>query len=199
MCPVGILRFDSTGQVGMMNPHAAQLLMPITPTGTIANFFYLFQDLAPELRSLVGDVKAASGHICENHRVFLSGRHQLARVISVTLLKVDPDCFMALVSDVSKQLEQEGRLRQTESWFSALLSGVRDFALFSLDLQGQVAEWSASAFRQTGFSEAEIVGCTMHRFYHPDEDRQGRAAEQIDCARREGWPPRRGLVRSPRW
>ena len=187
MCPVGILKLDVSGAVQVLNPHAAQLLMPIAPQGMIVNLLDLLQNWAPELRNLVDGFGETSGSICENHRVFLGRRQAGPSVLSFTFLKVDAGCIMALLSDVSRQVEQESRLRQTESWFAALLSGVRDFALFSLDAQGRIDSWSSSALRQTGFSAAEAAGCTMHRFYHSEEDRQGRAAEQIDCASREGW------------
>ena len=187
MCPTGILKLDASGQVDILNPHASQVLMPVAPAGIITNLFDLLQDWAPELRNLVDGFSQPSGHICRNHRIFLPRRSAGPNVLALTLLKVDTTCIMALVNDVSREVEQESRLRQTESWFSALLAGVEDIALLSLNEQGQIDSWSTSAERQTGFGEAEAMGCTMHRLYHPDEDRQGRAAEQVDCARREGW------------
>lgn len=187
MCPIGILKLDATGAVQILNPHAAQLLMPVAPNGMIVNLLDSLREWAPELRNLVDGFDKPSGMICEDHRVFLACRSAGPCVLSFTLLRIEKGGIMVLLADVSRQVEQENRLRQTESWFAALLSGVRDFALFSLDAQGRIDSWSVSALRQTGFSKTEAAGCTMHRFYHPEENRQGRAAEQIDCARREGW------------
>ena len=187
MCPIGILKLDAAGTVQILNPHAAQLLMPVAPNGMIVNLLDSLRDCAPELRNLVDGFDKPSGMICEDHRVFLARRPAGPCVLSFTLLRIEQGCIMVLLADVSRQVEQENRLRQTESWFAALLSGVRDFALFSLDAQGRIDSWSVSARRQTGFSETEAAECTMHRFYHPEENRQGRAAEQVDCARREGW------------
>ena len=49
MCPVGILQIDGLGAVQMLNPMAAQLLMPIRPDAAIENLFDALERCAPEL------------------------------------------------------------------------------------------------------------------------------------------------------
>lgn len=85
------------------------------------------------------------------------------------------------------RIAQEKRLRQAESWFSVILSGVKDFALLSLNANGRVQSWNKSGERLTGHAGSEIVGHTLNVIYPPDEAVQGRALQQIDFARRDGW------------
>src|SRR4051812_1324304 len=62
----------------------------------------------------------------------------------------------------------EESLRQSEEHFEQLVAGVRDYAIFLLDRQGNVATWNAGAERIKGYRAEEIVGRHFSRFY-PEE------------------------------
>jgi PAS domain S-box-containing protein len=57
------------------------------------------------------------------------------------------------------------RLRHSELQFSQLVSGVRDYAVFLLDRQGNVATWNAGAERIKGYQAEDIIGEHFSRFY----------------------------------
>ena len=60
---------------------------------------------------------------------------------------------------VSSQLEIAlVGLRRTEGRFRALVDGVRDYAIFTLDSEGHVDSWTASAQRMFGYVDAEVAG-----------------------------------------
>ena len=50
--PIGLLQTREDGEVLLVNPMAAQLLMPLAPGGDLSNLFDVLQALAPELRAL---------------------------------------------------------------------------------------------------------------------------------------------------
>jgi diguanylate cyclase (GGDEF)-like protein/PAS domain S-box-containing protein len=187
LCPVGLIQFTPTGQVDMMNPLAAQLLMPIAAAAMINDVFATLERFAPDLRSLVESYPEPRGVICENRRIVVRASDEDGLILACTLIKIEEGRLMAVLTDVSEQVAQERRLRQAESWFAAILSGVNDFALLSLDANGRVAGWNASGERQTGYSRADMLGRTLNVFYLPDEAVQGRALQQVDLARRDGW------------
>ena len=57
----------------------------------------------------------------------------------------------------------------------ALLDGVQDFAVFTLDPSGQVTSWNEGARRMTGFDADDIVGRSVKMLYVPeDADRPAR-------------------------
>ncbi|MFT8246240.1 diguanylate cyclase [Roseomonas sp. BN140053] len=192
MCPAGLLQLDASGAVQMLNPPAAQMLLPLLATPVLENLFTCLEGYAPELRNLVADFHEPRGTICENHRIHVSQVADRPAVLSCTLLRIRPDCIMAVLSDVSAQVAQERRLQQAESWFGTLLAGVHDFALFSLDRDGRIDSWNASAQRHTGFTEAEVLGRTLHQFYAAEDVIRNKAQEQIERARREGWAVEEG-------
>ena len=188
VAPVGLVETDETGAISLMTPLAAQLLLPIAGAGGVANLFAALADVAPDLRLKVAGYTAERGPICDGYRIHL-GSHEgrEALIVSCTLIRIEPGRIMAALTDVTEQAAQERRLKQAESWFSIILSGVKDFALLSLNANGRVQSWNKSGERLTGHSGGEIVGHTLNVIYPPAEAVQGRALQQVDFARRDGW------------
>ncbi len=187
MCPAGLLQLDAAGTVQLANPPAAQILLPLVAVPVLENLFDCLEQYAPEIRNLATKFSEPRGTICQDHRIHVSHASDHPVVLSCTLLRIHPDCLMAVLSDVSAQVAQERRLQQAESWFGTLLASVHDFAIFSLDRNGQIDSWNASAQRHTGYSEREVVGRTLQHFYGLEAASCDNATRQIDCARVEGW------------
>src|SRR6188768_3478942 len=81
--------------------------------------------------------------------------------------------------------EAERVLRESEEKFRLLVDEVRDYAIFFLDLEGQVKTWNMGAERIKGYRADEIIGQSFDRFYVPEDVIAGlpgrmlrRAAEQ---------------------
>ena len=62
-----------------------------------------------------------------------------------------------MLADITAQVERERRLRQSEAWLNAALTGIHDHAAVGLDAEGRIAHWSESAARMTGFARARGV------------------------------------------
>lgn len=68
---------------------------------------------------------------------------------------------------------------------------VQDYALFLLDLDGQVVAWYSGAERIYGYKSAEVIG--QHMSFYPDEDALRKLQEQLkraadeDHVSTEGW------------
>ncbi|MFM0242618.1 sensor domain-containing diguanylate cyclase [Paraburkholderia phytofirmans] len=187
LSPVGIIRSDLAGFVDMLNPLAAQLLMPLVKDGGIENIFDSLASVAPELRNLVGSFEGERGAVCENHRVFVTPARDGAVVLACSIIKVGANLLMTVLTDISRQVAAERRARQTESWLAGIYTSVNDFAFFSLDAEGRIESWNPSVERLTGFGETDVVGHTLSRFYARDEIVMHRSPEHIALTRDEGW------------
>lgn len=191
-CPVGLLEMTPGGEITMINPLAMQLLLSIARTPIIVNFFDVIEAFAPELRNLVDGYAADHGSLCEGQRIVIrpeaSKAAYEAKVFSCTVVKLSRQRLIVTLSDVSKQVDQERRLRQAETWFASLMDGVNDFAVVSLDAKGRIERTNTSLLRQTGFSEAEVLGKTLDIF-EASTPASGTltAKEQIAIACRDGW------------
>ena len=103
---------------------------------------------------------------------------------------------------LNETLEQraEDRARQlheSENRFRLLVEAATDYAIFMLDLDGNVMSWNPGAQRIKGYTAEEIVGTHFSHFY-TDEDRQNgvpakmfAAALQNGRCETEGWRVRK--------
>ena len=76
--------------------------------------------------------------------------------------------------------------RSVEERFRALVSSVKDYAIFMLDPSGNVETWNAGAERAKGYLAHEIIGQHMSRFYTPEDLSRGLPATLLAQAVRDG-------------
>ena len=92
-----------------------------------------------------------------------------------------------------KRLEVEEALCKSEERFRMLVAGVKDYAIFMLDADGNVNSWNAGAEWMKGYRAEEIIGHHFSRFYTredvqkhlPDHALRNAAAE--GRYEEEGW------------
>ncbi len=191
-CPVGLIECDLAGDIGLMNPHAMQHLLPLAGPRDASNLFSAFEQHAPELRSLAATYAPSTGKICDGHRIFVDlGRGRRTKtptVLACTIVKLGPDRLMVTLSDISQQVVQEERLRQADTWFATLLDGVNAYAALSLTPDGQIASADACFTHQTGHDHATVVGRTLAELLNNDGTGGDlHLDEQLEIAGRDGW------------
>lgn len=190
LAPVGLLQTGLNGDIVMLNPVSAQLLMPLSTDGMLVNLFKAMESVAPELRNLTTSFNAPSGTICDGVRVQLTpgipGKED-PKVLSVSLIKLDANRLMAVLSDVTLVAKRERQLKQSEAWFNALVVGVTDYALMSLDADGNIEHWNASIGRVTGFSSDAVAGKPYSVLYPPQSCSKERIADNLHDATQSGW------------
>jgi PAS domain S-box-containing protein len=88
--------------------------------------------------------------------------------------------------DVQTKLHVESRLRQTDEIFRLLVESVKDYAIFLLEPNGNVATWNQGAERIKGYKANEIIGRHFSQFY-PNEARESRWPErELEIAAQQG-------------
>ena len=98
---------------------------------------------------------------------------------------------MSVSRDVTAELEADGLREQ----FRLMIDGVRDYAIFLLDLDGRVKTWNRGAFLIKGYEAHEIIGHPQSTFYlAEDQDKAARLLALAASAGRsedEGWRMRK--------
>jgi diguanylate cyclase (GGDEF)-like protein/PAS domain S-box-containing protein len=192
LAPVGLVQADMQGEIAMINPISAQLLMPLAPGACLNNLFDALADVAPELRHLCAAFTAPSGMICEGRQIFLrqDPRVRIVRgtpnVLSISLLKLDEGRLMAVISDVTEQVRRERQLKHTDAWLSAILTNISDYAIVSLDRAGVVSEWNDSVQRVTQFGP-DVVGQPYSVFFPDGATTHERQFDRLREAEDNGW------------
>ncbi len=80
----------------------------------------------------------------------------------------------------------EKGLRHSEEQFVQLVAGVRDYAIFLLDRQGNIVSWNAGAERIKGYRPEEIIGQHFSRFYPKEAVASGWPAHELKVAAATG-------------
>ncbi|MDX6546954.1 MAG: two-component system, sensor histidine kinase and response regulator [Gaiellales bacterium] len=82
-----------------------------------------------------------------------------------------------------------------------LLAETRDYAIFMLDVEGNVATWNAGAQRFKGYTAEEILGRHISVFYPPEDIASGKPGRELKSAiadgrmEDEGWRVRKDGTR----
>jgi diguanylate cyclase (GGDEF)-like protein/PAS domain S-box-containing protein len=190
LAPVGLVQTGTDGEIVMINPISAQLLMPLQRDGNLTNLFTALEGVAPELRHLCAQYAQPSGMVCDGLHIHLNGGTLPARrqpqVLSLSLLKLDETRLMAVLQDVSEQVRRERQLRQNDAWLNALLTSITDYALVPLDRAGRVSEWNETIGRVTGH-DGNIVGQPYSVFYPDDATTEDQVGDRLREADLNGW------------
>src|SRR4030095_15624961 len=70
--------------------------------------------------------------------------------------------------------------------YATLIEALRDCAIYTLDLEGNIVGWSANAERMKGYTEEEALGRNISRFYTPEEANGGHHLQGLRLAAEQG-------------
>ncbi|USX29425.1 sensor domain-containing diguanylate cyclase [Oxalobacteraceae bacterium OTU3CINTB1] len=197
LAPVGLVQLAADGAIQMLNPLSAQLLMPLSRDGGLTNLFEALAPVAPDLRSQCASFAAPQGQVCDAVRLYLHADDNGAgpQVMSLSVLKLNADRLMAVLTDVTVQDRRERQLRKTDAWLNAIITNITDYALVSLDRQGRVESWNESIERVTGYDSAGIKGQNYARFYPDGATTEAQQLDRLREADENGWTLDEGLRR----
>jgi diguanylate cyclase (GGDEF)-like protein len=107
--PIGLVQTALDGKVEIINPMSASLLMPLSRTGHLDNLFVALEEVAPEFRQMVRAFKDPSGTVCESLRfpIVNDENSKAPQTLCVNLVKLDDSRLMAMVSDVTFEVQRE--------------------------------------------------------------------------------------------
>ena len=125
------------------------------------------------------------------HYLPVSTGEKPSRIVRATLAPIrDPRhqvlYVFAQVHDVTAQRAIEGDLRRSEETFRRLVTAVKEYAIFLVDVDGKVVSWNAGAERIKGYTAHEIVGQHVRVFYPPEDRATGHPEHNLALALREG-------------
>jgi diguanylate cyclase (GGDEF)-like protein/PAS domain S-box-containing protein len=189
IAPIGLVQAHTDGEIVMVNPLCAQLLMPLSRDGGLSNLFTALEGVAPDLRHMAAAFEGSHGMVCDAlHLQVNAGRgHKDAQILSLSLLKLDDRRLMAVLSDVTKSVKRDRELRQSLAWINTIVTGLTDYALVALDANGCAQSWNPSIGRVAGFAGEATVGHSYAMFYPLDGMSGDRALDRLHEADDSGW------------
>jgi formate hydrogenlyase transcriptional activator len=93
---------------------------------------------------------------------------------------------LSFVRDNTEQHNAQEALRRADLQLRSIVEGVRDYAIYLLDCDGNVMTWNPGAERIKGYTSAEILGVHFSRFFIEEDRERGRPAELLRLAATRG-------------
>ncbi|MDI3560620.1 PAS domain S-box protein [Bradyrhizobium sp. Arg816] len=94
--------------------------------------------------------------------------------------------FAKITRDLTERRAAEAKLRESEQQFRLMVQSVTDYAIYMLDVEGNVATWNAGAQRIKGYAPEEIIGSHFSNFYTEEDRAAGLPRTGLQTAAREG-------------
>ncbi|MEN3275643.1 MAG: hypothetical protein V7631_1433 [Massilia sp.] len=174
--PIGLVQTDLAGTVDMLNPMASNLLMPLARDGGLDNLFAVLDGVAPQVKQMADAFDQHSGVVCDALRVPLEAGTApgAPQMLSISLLKLDPERLMAAISDATLETQ-----REQETLRRRLRSAARTDALTRLpnraaardQLQGLLDRGARKEARMDGQNRGQDHGFAL-LFLNCDRFRQ---------------------------
>jgi len=196
--PDGEIRSWNRGAERVMGYSASEAI------GKNFRIFYGEDDLAARKPEEELQIAAAEGRVeNEGWRIRKDG----VRFWANTIITPSRDAsgavigFAKVTRDLTAHRAADERLRQSEEMFRLLVESVKDYAIFMLDANGNVATWNEGAHRIKGYEASEIIGRHFSTFYPEEDVRNGEPQRKLEIARErgsvedEGWRIRKNGTR----
>lgn len=168
------------------------------------SIFYPPNKIAERFPQYELEVAAREGRFeDEGWRIRKDGSRFWANVIITALRDESGELvgYAKITRDLSERRRAEEALRASEERFRLLVQSVKDYAIFMLDPEGNVATWNDAAAHINGYTAEEIIGRHFSAFY-PEEDLKARKPErELEIAtatgkyEEEGWRLRKDGTR----
>jgi PAS domain S-box-containing protein len=144
--------------------------------------FYTEPDLATRKPWMELEVASKVGRFeDEGWRVRKDGTRFWANVV-ITAIR-DEDGTLLGFGKVTRDLTER---REAELRYRLLVEAVTDYAIFSLDPDGNVTSWNTGAQRIKGYTANEIIGEHFSRFYRPEDRARNLPATVLRTAIEQG-------------
>jgi PAS domain S-box-containing protein len=103
---------------------------------------------------------------------------------------------VAINSDLTERVQLEEkrrelervteRLRVRDEEFRAIVLGVRDYAIFTVDLEGRISSWHIGAQLMKGYTDEEAIGMPFADLFTPEDRAAGRPRHEMEIAATTG-------------
>jgi len=185
-----IFLLDPKGHVATWNP-GAERIKQYTAGEIIGKHFSIFYPTAdrdngkPEMELTVATQTGRFED--EGWRLRKDGTRFWANVIIIRVNDEDGNQigFGKITRDLTDRRLAEQRLR-------LLIESVEDYAIYSLDTNGNITSWNLGAERIKGYTANEIIGRHFSQFYTREDVAAGLPEHALEIASREGHYEREG-------
>ncbi len=114
------------------------------------------------------------------------GQHRDVEVVANLYEEDGHQVIQANIRDITERKLMEKTLRETEARWQLIIQNIRDYAIFLLDPQGNVASWNEGAESTLGYQTGEIIGQHFSRFFTAQDNEANKPELELQKAASQG-------------
>nr|WKN37555.1 PAS domain S-box protein [Tunicatimonas sp. TK19036] len=96
--------------------------------------------------------------------------------------KLSEDEAVEYVLDITERKQAEEILREREEHLRLILESAIDYAIFTLDLSGNITDWNMGAERILGYSKEEAIGQLGGMVFTPEDQKSQEIEKELQAA-----------------
>ncbi len=107
-------------------------------------------------------------------------------ISSVPLSRFEGHSRLVVARDVTEVVRAEETLKASEEHLRLFVEGVKEYAMYTMDTDGNVTSWNRGAERLKGYGRKEIIGKNFSIFFPPEAAASGKPYKLIKEAAEKG-------------
>ena len=182
-------------QTLLYNDSYIQLLGNKHPSALGRPFLDVWSEIADDLRSLVEQTYNGTPVFMDDMKLMLESSGQCEeRYFSFAYTPIRHeggaiDGFYCSCNETTRQVLGARKIAESEARYRQILDSAADYAIIATDTDGLVTHWNAGARSTLEWTETEMLGQPVNRFFTPEDQQAGRPETEMRLARTEGMAP----------
>jgi two-component system CheB/CheR fusion protein len=115
-----------------------------------------------------------------------SGRWYLRRILPYRTKDNRIDGVVVTFIEITPLKTAVAALGQSHDLYRLIFEGVREYAIFMLDLENKITTWNPGAERILGFSAAEVIGQAGSIIFTPEDLKAGAVEQELAATKKHG-------------
>lgn len=113
-------------------------------------------------------------------------RHFECRLFPESETAGEIDSLIGIITDWTERKQTEDALRESEERYRALISHVKSYAIFAVDLEGRMTTWNEGVERLLGWEREEFLKLSIDQLFSAEDVKAELPRRQLHQAAEEG-------------